>query len=398
MPLPRYRLFLAAGPGNIIEAHRNWRSGHDDPSQMSITFSSEFAQLCEANNAEAYLVSSAAPARTLVEGRFKLQHRPKKIRHGWRYHLEEMRYGFSLLIAAVRFRATHAFIQSGTTHHFALSAFRLFGIRTIPIMHNTLWPSGYPQTSGLNQIIRYLDAGFFRHFANAVLAVSPECARQVDTITRGKHGPIEIFVPQFNERLFQPTEARSLNGKIVLCFAGRITENKGVFDLVEIAKRTNPIRPILIHICGDGPDLARLREATQKSGVAESIEIHGWTQPDQLRHILSESHLSIVPTRSDFSEGMAMTAIEPILLGRPVITSPVVPAHEVLGNACITAKTDDTESYVQAILALTSDQYIGLCRSCLTERLQFFDQSKSSQSAMQRVLGSIDAVAQRILT
>ena len=51
-----------------------------------------------------------------------------------------------------------------------------------------------------------------------------------------------------------------------------------------------------------------------------------------------------------------MTAAEAILAGRPLITSPVVPALEVLRPACVAARTDDVDSYVEGVLKLIGDR------------------------------------------
>jgi len=378
-----YRLFFGAGPGNIIAAHQSEFAG-----QMSVTFSSEFEALCKANDAAALMISSGSPAGKLVDGGLILENRPKRRANGWRYHLNEIRYGLGLAIAARRFRATHAFLQSGSTHYFVMSVFRVLGIKVIPIMHNTLWPSGYPEVSAFKRMIRKLDGMFFRYAADAVLTVSPECARQVRALTKSERPSIETFTIQFDAGLFPPLPPPPISGRIVVTFAGRVTRNKGALDIVQIAQEVSARTSVLFHVCGDGPDLELLRHRVAKSDLDDVVKIHGWTEPAELRRILADSHFSIVPTRSDFNEGMAMTVIEPILLGRPVITSPVVPASEVLRDACVLARTDDPSSYADAIIDLAADQerYARLCAACLPLRRVFFDRNQSSQAAMQRVL------------
>jgi glycogen synthase len=125
-------------------------------------------------------------------------------------------------------------------------------------------------------------------------------------------------------------------------------------------------------------DIDELRLQCSNDGLDHIVNILGFTAPEQLRRLLVSSHASIVPTRSGFAEGMAMTVIEPILLGRPVITNAVVPALEVLRPACIEAKTDDVQSYADAIVNLaTSPQlYDRLRHACALLRPQFLDESK----------------------
>ena len=77
-----YRVFYAAGPGNVIQSHKHWMRGEEDPGQLSITFSSQFEQFCRNAGAEAYIVSYFGKKELLREGLFTLEHRPKPMPSG----------------------------------------------------------------------------------------------------------------------------------------------------------------------------------------------------------------------------------------------------------------------------------------------------------------------------
>ena len=83
-----------------------------------------------------------------------------------------------------------------------------------------------------------------------------------------------------------------------------------------------------------------------------------------------------------------MAAIESVLTGRPVITSPVNPALEVLRPVCVEAQTDDVDSYVQAILTLIDDpdKYTTLCKACPQLQEQFYDPEQGLRAALKKVL------------
>jgi hypothetical protein len=104
--------------------------------------------------------------------------------------------------------------------------------------------------------------------------------------------------------------------------------------------------------------------------------------------LLIESHAAIIPTRGGFEEGLAMTAVEPILLGRPIVTNPVVPALELLQSAAVSAVTEDVMSYVEAILLLvdSSEVYERLTLACANLREQFFDSRKSFRAALEKAI------------
>jgi hypothetical protein len=200
------RVFYAAGPGDVVGAHQHWAHHERDPGEVAITYSSLVEGLCQELDATAYIVSSHHRKGLVVDGRFTLENRPKPMpgARGARYHLREILYALGLLLTAVRFWADVAVCHSGTTHFFALTLFRLFGIPVVPVLHNTLWPTGFPPRRWVRRLIRWLDARFWRWGPSATLCVSPECARQVEALTRGRHAPLFQFRAQYDRELNRP--------------------------------------------------------------------------------------------------------------------------------------------------------------------------------------------------
>lgn len=387
------KIFYAAGPGDVIGAHRNWEEGRDDPTQMSLTYSGQFADVCKNVDADAYIVSSNEKTQTVRSGRFIIEHRPKRDwGGGLRYHFSEIYYGLSLLVTAVRFCADVAVICSGTTHYFVLSLFRLFGIQVIVSLHNTLWPKGCPPQRLVPRTVLWLDGLFFRWLSNATLGISPECTRQVAELTKGRARSLYVMYPQFRREYFQDIQPSppidELPVRIV--FAARIERNKGVFDILEMARELEARLPGRIHwdICGSGADLEALIQQHKGMGLESIVTIHGWTAPADLRRIQGVSHLSIVPTRSDFAEGMAKTALEAILAGRPVIASTVTPAIEIIRAASVEARTDDVDNFVEVILELilNKPRYLELVASCRSLQEQFYDRKHGFSAALNQAL------------
>jgi glycogen synthase len=385
------RLFYAAGPGNVIEAHKNWAQGRNDPSQMSLTYSGQFADFCRDVGAEAYIVSSFGEKSVYRDGAFVLEHRPKPMAGaaGSRYHIAELLYALSLLATAIRFRANIAVVDSGSTHYFMLSLLRMAGIRVVVVLHNSLWPHGFPPTRLPLRLISYLDALFFRWAASATLGVSPECERQVRTLTGGKHGPLLQIRAQYRPEYFNDIPPPGDPSPFRIMYAGRIIRAKGVFDILQMAKTIEERAPDRVRweLCGSGPDLEELKLQHREMNLASVVTIRGWTSPADMRDVLIRSHLSIVPTRSNFPEGLAMTVAEAILAGRPVITNSVVPALELCRDACIEAQPDDIDSYVEAIMKLMDnpDEYQRLRKACPDAGQQFYDRTRGEAAVLKAV-------------
>ena len=99
----------------------------------------------------------------------------------------------------------------------------------------------------------------------------------------------------------------------------------------------------------------------------------------------------IVPTTSAFCEGLAMTAVESTLAGRPVVVSSVVPAWEVLGPAAIKVETGNLDGFVQVFrkLALDPDYYERCQRATLNCRAEFYESSKGLGAILGRAISTI---------
>ncbi len=318
------RIFHATGPFDLFEPHGWWRRNEHCPTQVSITFSSQFEQFCEDIGAEVYIVAYPPRKDILQDGAFTLEDRPKPMpgARGAKYHLSQMLYGLGLLVTAVRFRADVALMDSGTTYYFVTSLFRLMGIRVIPMLHNSIWPSGFPPTGSVQRAILWLDSLFYRHVATAVIGVSPECTRQVAQLTRGRHAPLYEIRAQFLREYFEqiPAPPPFDQRPFQIMFVGRVDRIKGVFDVLEMAQKVEASAPgqVRWEMCGSGPDLEELRRRHREMGLESIVNIRGWTFPPGLAEVFARSHAAIVPTRSSFIEGLPMTVAEAVLAGRPV--------------------------------------------------------------------------------
>jgi glycosyltransferase involved in cell wall biosynthesis len=390
---PVRRVFYASGgAANIIGAQEAWRSGTQDPTEVSITFSSQIADFCRSIGAEAYFVSPHADARTATLDEFVLEHRPKKGGRALRYHINEIVYSLGLLMTARRFKADLALMDTGATPVFMLALFKLFGIRVVSILHNTLWPAHFPPQRRRDRVLRWLDRIFWRHGAMGAIAVSPECERQVRTEAPRLTYPIIQIRAQFHRDYFGaiPPPPSHEQRPFRVMFIGRVTESKGVFDLLEMAQsleRTDPGR-VRWTICGKGDGFDELKARREAMGLEDVVDLAGWVSLEQLKDIYARSHAAIVPTRSGFAEGLAMTAVEAVLAGRPVILNPVVPAIDVVGPAILSGQTNDPESHAEQVRRLARDPalYRRLQEACVGCEAPFYDREQSLTAGLWKLL------------
>lgn len=389
-------LFASGGNANLIDAHRHWAAGEHMPYETSLTFSGQVASFVREIGAEALMISANPDGRRFADDRFRIEHRPKRTGSGLRYYLAELRNALALARAGRRFRATLAIIDSGAVPFFMMPLFRLFGMRLVVVLHNTIWPHGFRPASRGGRLVEGLDAALFRWWADAAIAVSPEAERQVAELAPRRHRcPVVPVRAQFERGYFEAIPPAPDWGEphFRIMFIGRVIRAKGVFDILEMARLVEARLPGRVRwtICGRGPDLAELEH--QAAALGGVVEIKGWTSLDELQRVYARTHAAIVPTTSGFAEGLAMTAVEAILAGRPIVTNPVVPAHEVLAPAALLGRTNDPASHAEAVIAMASDRalYERLRDACPPLRAPFYDREQGLAAVLGRVTRGLAA-------
>ncbi len=391
--MQRYRILYAIGPGDVVQAYRDWKSGHATISETSLTFSGQTFDFCQANQLELWAISSHPRSELIDDGQFRVENRPKRpggeVR-GLQHHLRQLRYALSVLLSALRYKVDLIIVDSGTTHWFTLALFKLMGIRVVANLHNVYWPAGYPPISKVHKFIMWLDGWFFSRLVDASMGVSPECERQVRALA-GRSIPFFQFRAQFRENDFRALKPADYGLRpFRVMFAGRVERNKGVFDLIDIAARLRQHRPhqVVFDICGGGGAFDELRAVVEERRLNDVVKLHGKLNRPVLLRIYEQSHLVIVPTRSDFCEGIPMVSAEAVLAGRPVLSSRVSNALDVLDGAIIEARTEDVEDYVAKIEYLLDhqDSYEQCARACGIVSRQFIDRSRGNTAALGKLL------------
>lgn len=389
------RILYASGPEDVTEAYNFWVKNQDVPSQVSVPYCRQFYEVCHALDARGYAIAPTRKSQYLEEEKFIVESCPVPLKNasGIVYHLQQIWCALRLLIRAIRFRANVAVISSGNTHWFVLPMFSWLGINVIPSLHCVLWRK-YAAKSLSDKLSLKLGKYFFSKECRGILTVSHDIAEQVDELTEGKHPPIFEFFPTFRRSDFANiTEPSMSSDTFRILFAGRVEENKGVFDLLEIAKRFSAegIKEIVFDICGTGSALDSLRLAGSEAKVEENFICHGYCKKPKMREMFSQSHVVIVPTRTDFVEGFNRVVGESILAHRPVVTSAVCPALSYVQDAVMEVPPNDIQAYGDALLELYKNPslYEAKRQACLRVQEQFYDVERSWGTALKYILLAI---------
>ncbi len=406
------RIIYAAGPGNVLGTYTHWKRGHDDPSEVSVTYSGQFFDYCRRHGHHALIVGRAGSdlwkswraAATAggdngrAEGeRFQFINQPTPLgsARGLLYHLGQILAGLRLVVAALRYRADAAVVDAGTTYWFALLPLAVVGTAIVPTVHCTLWPEARPPR-GLRRFILWLNGRAIRTFP-ALLSASPEITRQIDTATGGRLPPVLQFLPTYRRQDFQDVPPPSMDGPFRVLFAGRIESDKGVFHLLEMARRLKAegLGQVEFDVCGSGGSLDDLRRQVAAAGLADRFRCHGRLSRAEMREMYVAARAVIVPTTTSFVEGFNQVVAEGVLACRPVITSRVCPAIEYVADAVACVPPDDVAAYAEAIKRLATDaEYYEQKRgACLRLREQFFDVALGWEAALEQAMSPITGAA-----
>jgi glycosyltransferase involved in cell wall biosynthesis len=247
-------------------------------------------------------------------------------------------------------------------------------------------------------LIQWLDGRFWRHVPCATIAVSPEAERQVEELSGPRHPPIAQIRAQFHRAFFGSIPApRPEHTPFEVMFIGRVIEEKGVLDIPLMARFIEDRSPGLVRwtICGRGEALESVRALVTELNLRDRVDVPGWVSLEELQRLYAKSHVWIVPTRSGFAEGLAMTAAESIMAGRPIVSNPIVPALELLAPAAVPARSNDWQSHAEAVLSIASnrDLYRQLQTACAPLAEQFFDRDRGLTAVLVRMLGNAPKAA-----
>jgi len=386
------KIFYACGASDGIAEYERLRDAVP-PAALAQTYTSQFLRLCCDHGIEALLVFRTRDKRSLTASGLRFLSRPVPFsnRTGLLYHLGQLYFELWLVWRACLYGPDVALLRD-SSHWFAFGLMRLFGIRLIPTLHNTLWPPNYRARGWGSRVVRLLNARFFRTSCSSVLVVSPRVAQQVRSLTATAAPPVVRFRPYYPGEYFAGTgepdpQARPFR----ILYVGRMTTGKGVLTALLVAKSLRDLGALdfRLDLCGDGPALAAVLRRIELDDLSSRVTVHGHCDAGRLLSLYQACHVVLVPTTSRFNEGLAKVAAEAVICLRPPIVSSVCPISDEIVDSAVIVGGDDPEEYVRAVECLSRDpeRYNALVRNCYETRGQYLDSENSFGAAVADALG-----------
>ncbi|KAA0233623.1 MAG: glycosyltransferase family 4 protein [Actinobacteria bacterium] len=111
----------------------------------------------------------------------------------------------------------------------------------------------------------------------------------------------------------------------LLVFVGRIVEEKGIFDLVEmmsvLRERQTDARLLLI---GEGQDRPLVEERVARAGLGDRVRMTGWVEASVVPSYLAAADIVLAPSRpapDGWIEAQGLSIIEAMAAAKPVIAT-----------------------------------------------------------------------------
>jgi glycosyltransferase involved in cell wall biosynthesis len=123
---------------------------------------------------------------------------------------------------------------------------------------------------------------------------------------------------------------------------------------VWISKRHPELRLLLV---GDGPLRAQNEALARALSVDDSVEFLGWRGRAEVRRLLRNCHVFVLPSRS---EPFGIVVAEALACRRPVVASAVGGIQEIIenGRCGVLVEPDDPERLAKAILRVLEDDVL----------------------------------------
>jgi glycosyltransferase involved in cell wall biosynthesis len=132
-------------------------------------------------------------------------------------------------------------------------------------------------------------------------------------------------------------------------FVGRISRDKGIFDLVQIWKRITARKPeFKLAIVGQGPDSLKLEDLIEDNNMSANIVLTGSCTDTELYALLKASRVFLFPSRF---EGWGLAVGEALGAGLPVVCYDIPALREVFGKcrSVFLTRVGDVERFAQTV-------------------------------------------------
>lgn len=145
---------------------------------------------------------------------------------------------------------------------------------------------------------------------------------------------IHVIYPLIDTAQFALRPQPPGGGPLSILSVGRLTEYKGLDDLVEACRLLRDAGvSFACRIVGEGEERAALHAAIERNGLAESVRLLGSLPNEDVSRLLESAHVFTLPcviARNGDRDGMPIVLIEAMARGVPVVATNVIGLPELV--------------------------------------------------------------------
>lgn len=234
------------------------------------------------------------------------------------------------LMQAVNFRQLAKFNRIDHVHsHFATNA------ATVAVLSHVMGGPSFSFTvHGPDEFVNPTQLSFEIKIKHAafVVAVSDFCKRELLQLAPPNHGE-KIQVARCGLALeeFEVWRDFDANNQTLVC-VGRLCPQKGQILIPKaVAGLRDQFPKLKIVLVGDGESRREIEAAIAFYGVADVVELRGWTANRDVLALVGSSRALLLPS---YAEGLPVVIMEALALGRPVISTTIAGIPELLNDSC----------------------------------------------------------------
>src|SRR5579872_1612957 len=277
----KLRIAYLSGPCDGPAVFCDW-SQQRQQDYFGTDYMKQFLQLCEDVDADAYVVTSLAGGYNQHKmGRFVFDNHPNPAGlKGIKFHLAFLPWFARVVPRLIRFRPDVLIATDNAAYWFLLAPLRLWRIPIVPSFHPVPWPQYAPRKLS-SRVLWQLTRFFVLKHLKVAVVTSNAITRELQSLLGSDSSSVEILrhLPTYPKLQFAGMPPPNMASKppFRIFFIGRTETDKGIFDIVEVARRLETERSGMFHfdMCGSGGQLDNLRKRIVDLKLENVISCHG---------------------------------------------------------------------------------------------------------------------------
>lgn len=272
-----------------------------------------------------------------------------------------IKFGCPILILPLLFKFRPTLVVSlGSGYDFAPSYFYC-------IISNTKFiPAIRDEFRFMSKYFKVIKPGLYRWIDKFITSRILKDKRIDMILARSKHVKSELIkigvnnskiivdYPKYSDVFFKLYKVEPIVEKKVftILFVGRFANQKGIYELIETAKkvlkREKNLQFILI---GDGPEFGSVKQKVQEYGINKWVHLLGYRDNAFIYSYLKNSDIFFLPSNH---EGLGKVHIEGILAETPMVLTNIGSFTDFIedGKTGLFVEPGDINGFVEAILKL----------------------------------------------